>query len=131
MKFKFDNVGMQNHQNEMIQVFRNLSNVLLNIEKNFDNICVANNWNSETRNYFYNKYKALLTSFNNIENKIININAYIDQVITSHNAVENNLNIGIGSNVTNSTYNSNNPYNWLNLNNNSNNNGPYGWMNQG
>lgn len=76
---------------EMNTILNSMEENLKTIEESYKKIYFMNNWNSETRNYFYDEAKQVFNNIDAVSSKFLNVKQYLDTVIDNYAKLDNNL----------------------------------------
>ena len=93
----YDESQLINYSNELRRNFNNLQSIISDIEEKFNEIVKSNNWDSPTKEIFSGELETIKNEFDKVYNIFLNVNNYIDNVITNYQNFENQMNNAINN----------------------------------
>ncbi len=79
-----DSVALAEYASEMNTILNSLEESYATIEASYKNIYNKANWNSETRDYFFDKTVQVFQNMDAMSTKFLNIKQYLDAVIANY-----------------------------------------------
>lgn len=86
---KCDYNALMEYASVLRKEFSSLQSEFSSIEECNRYIYNTGNWDSDTRDYYERMYKAMLDNLDAVINKFMNINQYLDTVISNYVALDN------------------------------------------
>lgn len=68
--------------------FNQIKKAMTSIESSFKTIVSSNNWNADTRDYFYEMLSTVFNNFDALNNKFMNVTQYLDNVIDNYKSFD-------------------------------------------
>lgn len=85
---KCDYEALAELETKLNKYFNNMIEAMDNMEDANKAIYNSSNWSSVAKDYYQDEFKQMLTNFDNIVNKFMNIRQYLDQVINDYASLD-------------------------------------------
>ena len=82
---------LENYANILNTLFKKINTTMDALEDSYKTIYDSANWNSETRNYFYQQIKEILTNMESVNSKFYNVKTYLDTVVENYRIVDQGI----------------------------------------
>ncbi len=82
---------LENYAVILDTIFKKINTTMDALEDSYKVIYNSANWNSQTRNYFYNQVKEILSNMESVNSKFYNIKIYLDTVVENYRRTEQGI----------------------------------------
>lgn len=86
-----DTKAFSEYATEANTILNSIEELLATIEASYKKIYNKGNWNSEARNYFYDKTQQVFSNMDAMSTKFLNIKQYLDAVIANYTVLNEAL----------------------------------------
>ena len=87
----FNSVEMQKYTSEMSALFNSMEETLATLEASYKKIYGKDVWNSEARNYFFDRTKQVFQNMDAVSTKFLNTKKYLNTVIENYETLNTSL----------------------------------------
>lgn len=84
MKMEYNGEALKSYANSLNKNFISLRNTMNDIETTIKSLTSTNTWDAKTRDYFLSMVENIYANFDILNNRYMNINQYLDNVISSY-----------------------------------------------
>ena len=88
---KCDYEALGDYLNRLTTIFSSISDAMAEIESSYQNVLSNQNWNSITRDFYYQEWQSMLENMYIINSKFANIKEYLETVIDNYSRFDKTL----------------------------------------
>ncbi len=82
---------LENYATALNSFFKKINTIMDSLEESYKIIYNNANWNSETRNYFFEQVKMILNNMESVNTKFYNVKVYLDAVVENYRKTDHGI----------------------------------------